>query len=96
MIKFENGNSNFLQFQEQNNKQKIPLIFYATYLENNLESLPENYKANNYYLLFSELIKEKEQSVKDAKNEDVINQLYLKVKNSEKLNMIINSKLQDF
>ena len=93
MIKFENGNSNFLQFQEQNNKQKIPLIFYATYLENNLESLPENYKANNYSLLFSELLKEKEQSVKDAKNEDVINQLYLKVKNSEKLNMIINSNL---
>lgn len=93
MIKFENGNSNFLQFQDQNNKQKIPLIFYATYLENNLKSLPENYKANNYSLLFNELLKEKEQSVKDAKNEDVINQLYLKVKNSEKLNMIINSNL---
>ena len=92
MIKFESGSCSFLNYKNEP-KSKIPLIFYATYLENNLVNLPINYRSNNYALLFSELVKDKEQKLKYAKNEDVINQLFLKIKNSEKLNMIINSNL---
>ena len=53
MIKFESGSCSFLNYKNEP-KSKIPLIFYATYLENNLVNLPINYRSNNYALLFSE------------------------------------------
>ena len=61
-------------------------------MEKNLPYLSENYKKDNYSLLFSELLRECEMSLQNTKN-DVINQIYLKVKNSDKLNMIINNNL---
>ena len=69
-----------------------PYPFYFTYFVQNIKSLPESYRNNNYKLFLSELIKETEQKVKNARN-DAINQIYLKVKGSEKLNLITNSSL---
>ena len=59
-----------------------PYPFYFTYFVQNIKSLPESYRNNNYKLFLSELIKETEQKVKNARN-DAINQIYLKVKGSE-------------
>ena len=75
------------------NKDKtIPIVFCLTYIQNNLHNIPDNYKQQNYKLLFSEMIREAESSLHKANN-DAVNQIYLKIKNSDKLNMIMNNTL---
>ncbi|MCQ2817735.1 MAG: hypothetical protein MJ252_10765 [archaeon] len=85
---FEFGYQNMFEKESS----EIPLYFYGTFVEKNLINLPEKYKKDNYSLLFTELIKEREQVLAYMKN-DAINQIYLKIKNSEKLNNIMGSNL---
>ena len=89
-MKYEmsNNNDNFYKNKDKN----IPIIYFITFLERNITHLPDNYKKDNFVLLFSELLRESELSLQNMKN-DVINQIYLKIKNSDKLNMIINNNL---
>ena len=74
------------------NSTQLPYQFYFSYFAHNLKTLPKIYSDNNYALLLNELIKETEQKIQNAKY-DAVNQIYLKVKGSDKLNMIINSSL---
>ena len=68
------------------------ITFCATFLQLNLDSIPSDYSFNNYNKLFIELIYETESSIEDLQV-NLINHFYLKVKNAEKLNMIVNSTL---
>ena len=68
------------------------ITFCATFLQLNLKNIPSDYSFNNYSKLFIELIHETESSIKDLQV-NLINHFYLKVKNAEKLNMIVNSNL---
>ena len=77
-------------FVRDNNE--IPLYFYAAFVEKNIDNIPEQYKKDNYSLLFTELIKERQHALAGMKN-DAINQLCLKIKNSDKLNNIMASNL---
>ena len=90
IMKYEmsNNNDNFYKNKDKN----IPIIYFITFLERNITHLPTNYIKDNYTLLFTELLRESELSLQNMKN-DVINQIYLKIKNSDKLNMIINNNL---
>jgi hypothetical protein len=53
-----------------------------------MRNIPKQYKLNNYSLLFIELIKETEQKIKLFENSALF-QYYLKIKNAEKLNLMI-------
>lgn len=90
MVKCEISNYNTFFFKNKN--KGMPIVYLITFLEKNLQRLSDNYKKDNYSLLFNELLRECEMSLQNTKN-DVINQIYLKVKNSDKLNMIINNNL---
>jgi hypothetical protein len=53
-----------------------------------MRNIPKQYKLNNFSLLFIELIKEIEQKIKLFENSALF-QYYLKIKNAEKLNLMI-------
>ena len=70
------------------------LTFYASYLQIHIDDLEEKYKENNYTPLIMEIIKKLGKIINEI-NIIIINQFYLKVKDGEKLNMIIkNNYLQ--
>lgn len=73
----------------------IPLTWYGLYLKTHLSLVPPEYKSNNYEKLFEEMIYETEQSFKGCDNE-VINQLLLKNKNSSKKNQVLTANLFKF
>ena len=66
------------------------IVFCSSYLQIHIDDLPEKYKRNNYSLLIMEIIK-KQESIINKLNFSIINQFYLKVKNGQKLNMIVKS-----
>ena len=90
IMKYEMSNNNDCFYK--NKDKTIPIIYFITFLERNIVHLPDHYKKDNFALLFGELLRESESSLQNMKN-DVINQIYLKIKNSDKLNMIINNNL---
>ena len=77
----------------EKDSSEIQTYFYAAFLEKNLEELSEEYKKDNYSLLFTELIKERQHALIVMKN-DAINQICLKINNSDKLNKIMESNLR--
>ena len=90
MIRYEMSNN--INDYYLNKEKTIPIVFCLTFIQNNLHNIPSNYKAQNYKLLFTEMISEARSSLQRAKN-DAVNQIYLKIKNSDKLNMIMNNTL---
>ena len=69
------------------------MLYCCSYLQLHIELLPKEYIVNNYKLLFIELIKDTESSINILRN-NILNQLNIKVKGSEKTNMIISNTYQ--
>ena len=92
MIRCEMSNNVSDYYLNKDKDKAIPIVFCLTFIQNNLHNIPVNYKTQNYKLLFSEMLREAELSVQKAKN-DAVNQIYLKIKNSDKLNMIMSNTL---
>jgi hypothetical protein len=82
-IKYEIRNNNI-----DNKNQRI--IFCAVCMEINLKILPKEYIENNYSKLFMELIKETK-DILNFLNNNILNKLFNKVKEGNKLNLIIKS-----
>ena len=68
------------------------IVFCSSYLQAHLSDLPVKYTENNYKLLLMELIQKSEEIVKEL-NVSILNNFYSKVKDGDKLNMIISSNL---
>ena len=66
------------------------IVFCSSYLQLHINNLPEKYKKNNYCLLLMEIMKKGEAIINEL-NVSILNQFYLKIKDGEKLNMIITS-----
>jgi hypothetical protein len=64
------------------------IIFCCNYLKMYMRNIPTKYKLNNFSLLFIELIKETEQNIKLFESSALF-QFYLKIKDAEKLNLMI-------
>ena len=69
------------------------MLYCCSYLQLHIELLPQEYILNNYKLLFIELIKDTESNINILRN-NILNQLNIKVKGSEKTNMIISNTYQ--
>ena len=66
------------------------IVFCALYAQTNLKFVPNEYKENNYCKLIMELIKEALEK-SNYLNSNILNQLYNKIKEGNKLNLIITS-----
>lgn len=64
------------------------IIFCCNYLKMYMRNIPKKYKLNNFSLLFLELIKETEKNIKLFESSPLF-QYYLKIKDAEKLNLMI-------
>ena len=69
------------------------MLYCGSYLELHIKLLPPEYILNNYKLLFVELIKDTESNIHILRN-NILNQLNIKIKGSEKTNMIISNTYQ--
>ena len=69
------------------------MLYCCSYLQLHKDLLPLEYILNNYKLLFVELIKDTESSIHILRN-NILNQLNIKIKGSEKTNMIISNTYQ--
>ena len=72
-------------FSEMLKEKKLPLEWFGLYLQSNIENIPENYRKDNYALLYNELIKESMENLEKIKNDDSLNIIYNKIINSEKM-----------
>ena len=72
-------------FSEMLKEKKLPLEWFGLYLQSNIENIPENYRKDNYALLYNELIKESTENLEKIKNDDSLNIIYNKIINSEKM-----------
>ena len=73
------------------------IIFCCNYLKLYLRNIPNDYKQNNYSLLFKDLIKETKNNIDFLKN-NIIFQYYLKLKEVKKLNLMVfnyNSQIRE-
>ena len=66
------------------------MLYCCSYLQLHINLLPPEYILDNYKLLFTELIKDTESNIHILRN-NILNQLNIKVKGSEKTNMIISN-----
>ena len=73
-----------------NDSKTQRIVFCAFYVQTNLKLLPDEYKENNYGKLIIELIKEAMEKL-NYLNSSILNQLYNKIKEGNKLNLIITS-----
>ena len=69
------------------------MLYCCSYLQLHIDLLPPEYLSNNYKLLFVELIKDTESNLHILRN-NILNQINIKVKGSEKTNMIISNTYQ--
>ena len=69
------------------------MLYCCSYLQLHIELLPPEYILNNYKLLFIELIKDTESNIHILRN-NILNQLNIKIKGSEKTNMIMSNTYQ--
>ena len=72
-------------FSEMLKEKKLPLEWFGLYLQSNIENIPENYRKDNYALLYNELLKESIENLEKIKNDDSLNIIYNKIINSEKM-----------
>ena len=83
----------FLKLEIEKNYKDLKtqrIVFCAFYAQTNLKYLPKEYKENNYKKLLIELIKETMEKL-NYLNSNILNQLYNKIKEGNKLNLIIAS-----
>ena len=83
----------FLKYEigtNYNDSKTQRIVFCAFYAQANLKLLPNEYKENNYSKLIIELIKEAMEKL-NYLNNNIINILYNKIKEGNKLNLIITS-----
>ena len=73
---------------EEEKSQRV--IFCTSYIQSHMEDIPKEYSDNNYCKLFTELIKET-MTILNYLNSNILNHLYNKIKEGNKLNMIITS-----
>ena len=66
------------------------IVFCTSYLQLHIDDLPQKYKDNNYCLLIMEIIKIGEKIINEL-NVSILHQFYLKYKEGEKINMIVNN-----
>ena len=69
------------------------MLYCCSYLQLHIDLLPLEYILNNYKLLFVEIIKDTESNIHILRN-NILNQLNIKIKGSEKTNMIISNTYQ--
>lgn len=62
----------FEEFSLIENSNKIPLNWYSLYLTSNLSNISNNYRCNNYSLLYEEIIKEEKQEIEFLKEKSNI------------------------
>ena len=74
------------------NKKLEHIIFCVSYLQIHIKNLPINYVRNNYSKLFIDIMKDVEYLIKSLQN-NILNQFYLKIKEGNKLNLIISNYL---
>ena len=83
LIKFEIGDN-------YNNQKLEKIIFCISYLQISLKKLPDEYINNNFCKLFFDLILDIEKLIKSLQN-NILNQFYLKLREGDKLNLIISN-----
>jgi hypothetical protein len=69
------------------------MLYCCSYLQLHINLLPVNYIKNNYELLFIELIKDTESNIHILRN-NILNQLNIKIRGSEKTNLIMSNTYQ--
>ena len=69
------------------------MLYCCSYLQLHINLLPANYIKNNYELLFIELIKDTESNIHILRN-NILNQLNIKIRGSEKTNLIMSNTYQ--
>ena len=82
LIKTEVGN-----FFECEKFQRI--IFCLTYIQTHFDSLPIEYRKNNYSKIFTEIIADTKVLIQELQN-NILNVFFMKIRYTEKLNEIIN------
>ena len=75
---------------DYNDMKTQRVVFCALYVQTNLNLVPNEYKENNYSKLIMELIKEALEKL-NYLNSSILNNLYNKIKEGNKLNLIITS-----
>jgi hypothetical protein len=65
------------------------IIFFITYLQINITNVPLEYKCNNYSKLFIDIINDIQNLIKSLDN-NILNQFYSKIREGNKLNLIIS------
>ena len=101
---FVDGNENFTDglnkmigfegFSEMLREKSLPLEWFGLYLKSNIENIPDNYKNNNFCLLFDELIEESKKNLLIIQNDNSLNTIYTKLINSEKMIDICKNNLK--
>ena len=81
-------------FSEMLKEKTLPLEWFGLYLQSNIENIPEEYKKNNYFLLYKELIDESLSNLDKIKYDDSLNFLYNKISDSEKVIDISSNSLK--
>ena len=69
------------------------MLYCCSYIQLHIDLLPSIYIEDNYKFLFLDLIKDAESNIHILRN-NILNQLNMKVKGSEKTNMIISNTFQ--
>ena len=80
-LKIEIGNS----FQNEKSQR---IIFCSSYVQTHFENLPLEYRQNNCSKIFLEILKDVKNQIQELQN-NVLNEFYMKIRCTEKLNEII-------
>ena len=83
LIKYEIG-------ENYNNQKLEKIIFCVSYLQITIKKLPYDYINNNFSKLFFDLMLDIEELIKSLQN-NILNQFYLKLRDGDKLNLIISN-----
>ena len=66
------------------------IVFCCNYLKLYMRNIPNEYKINNFNLIFTELIQETQNNIKYLKN-NILFEYYLKLKEAEKSNLLLSN-----
>lgn len=80
-------------FSEILKEKKLPLEWLGLYLQSNIDTIPSQYKENNYQLLYNELLEESNQNLRKLMNDDSLNIIYSKIINNNKILELEKSNL---
>ena len=78
------------------NPQKIKshrILFCISYIQEHINDLPFEYKQQNYKNIFDEIIQETIFMIKELQN-NILKAFYDKIRNSEKLNLVLNKDFE--